>query len=665
MATSGYQQVLVEQTFDMQTYLIFTWTRTSYSVENNISTISWELRFKGVDGGWCPSFSGGYTVVIDGNTYSDTVNVGLGINEDKLLASGTTVIQHNADGTKVFSYRFSQTFGFGAGTKSGSGTAELDQFNRKATITSVTNFTNTTNPIIYFKNPAGNDADTLQLAMKVEDTVIGYRDITNKTSSSYTWVLTTSERTALQNTITTDNFSKVVTFVITTIVDDVTWYAHATATFTFVELEPTLSPTVTATDSRTKTLTGDSSGKTLIKYFSDVQFNTGASASSGATIEYQTIRCGSQILDDYTSNTGTMTNIDSNTFYFSATDSRGLVARDAVVFSIDNGKFIEYIKLTSSLQTSLLTPNGQLTFTISGKYFNGSFGARSNTMEVEYSLRNSNGDYVTNPNGSGWAILGTVTPTVDGNNNYTYSYTISGLNHEEQYELSVNVIDEITPQITVTKVIAAKPIFEWGSQDFCFNVPVTVCDRFKVTNEGQLHGLTTDDSFIQAIDPCNHNNNLVIGYGNYVAETMTPDGAYAGTNVYGNTVNLMHKNGITINWTPLADFVTAEGSSGTWYYRKWNSGRVELYGYQNVSNVACTAALGSMYRTAVQTPPSFPFTVYSPKLVSSYESDGYGAFIWHTTLTTNSKPPDYYLVRPTSSAGITGKVHFHVQGSWK
>ena len=89
------------------------------------------------------------------------------------------------------------------------------------------------------------------------------------------------------------------------------------------------------------------------------------------------------------------------------------------------------------------------------------------------------------------------------------------------------------------------------------------------------------------------------------------------------------------------------------------------YGYQNILDVACNTALGNMFRTAVITPPDFPFTVYSPKMVATYESEGYGAFLWPTTLTTDSKPANYYLVCPISSAAITGKVNFHVQGSWK
>lgn len=105
------------------------------------------------------------------------------------------------------------------------------------------------------------------------------------------------------------------------------------------------------------------------------------------------------------------------------------------------------------------------------------------------------------------------------------------------------------------------------------------------------------------------------------------------------------------------------GSSGIWEYKKWSNGDVELWGYYNYSG-ACSTALGNMYRTGGITTPSFPFTVTSPNVTASYESDGYGAILWPYTKVTTSKPPNYYLVRPTSSTSISGKITFHVYGKW-
>ncbi len=107
------------------------------------------------------------------------------------------------------------------------------------------------------------------------------------------------------------------------------------------------------------------------------------------------------------------------------------------------------------------------------------------------------------------------------------------------------------------------------------------------------------------------------------------------------------------------------GTSGIWTYKKWSNGEVELWGAYSVSNIDCTTAIGNMYRTAVFSPSSFPFTVYNPNLVASYESTGYGAFLWATTSTTNTAPPNYYLIRPTSATIASGKINFHVRGKWK
>lgn len=123
----------------------------------------------------------------------------------------------------------------------------------------------------------------------------------------------------------------------------------------------------------------------------------------------------------------------------------------------------------------------------------------------------------------------------------------------------------------------------------------------------------------------------------------------------------------TVHDTNGFEFLSVDrGYSGTWEYRKWSNGDVELWGYQTVTSTSCSTPVGSMYRTVEYAPPSFPFTVYSPNLTAFYESDsgGYGGFYWPTSNTTTSKPPNYYIMRPNSST-IHGKVNFHVYGKWK
>lgn len=112
-------------------------------------------------------------------------------------------------------------------------------------------------------------------------------------------------------------------------------------------------------------------------------------------------------------------------------------------------------------------------------------------------------------------------------------------------------------------------------------------------------------------------------------------------------------------------YTVETGTSGIWSYKKWSDGTAELWGSYTVSDMACTTTLGTMYRTALVTPSSFPFTVYKVNVVASYESEGYGAMLWATTTATSSRPSTYYLIRPTSTTIASGKINFQVRGRWK
>lgn len=141
--------------------------------------------------------------------------------------------------------------------------------------------------------------------------------------------------------------------------------------------------------------------------------------------------------------------------------------------------------------------------------------------------------------------------------------------------------------------------------------------------------------------------------------TMSPDGI--GVSTTGD---------MTINAASIRDshgeFVSVvNGTSGKWTYKKWSDGTVELWGSQEVSGVSCNTSFGSsMYRSDALTMITFPFSVYSPNLTASYESDGYGAILWATSRTTETSPPSYYLLRETSGTISSGKITFHVFGKW-
>ena len=183
--------------------------------------------------------------------------------------------------------------------------------------------------------------------------------------------------------------------------------------------------------------------------------------------------------------------------------------------------------------------------------------------------------------------------------------------------------------------------------------------RLKSNSITSLYSSQVNSSGVLEKSAVNVSPNEVYIYSSESNVTMTPDGI--GVSTTGD---------VTINAASVKDshgeFVSVvNGTSGNWTYRKWSDGTVELWGSQEVSGVACTTSFGSsMYRSDALTMITFPFSVYSPNLTASYESDGYGAMLWATSRATETSPPSYYLLRATSGTISSGKIVFHVFGKW-
>lgn len=120
--------------------LKFSWWENSQSIANNTTTIDWKMELIFGNGALYVYYKP-WSVTINGTNYTGHTDILTDGNETVQLASGTSTIPHNDDGTKVFSYSFSQEFnltlnsGTYMGTYSGSGSGTLTNIPRASDFT--------------------------------------------------------------------------------------------------------------------------------------------------------------------------------------------------------------------------------------------------------------------------------------------------------------------------------------------------------------------------------------------------------------------------------------------------------------------------------------------------------------------------------------------------
>jgi hypothetical protein len=387
-----------------------------------------------------------YSVTINGITYSGTIDSYVG-SGTLAVRSDTISVAHGADGKKTINYSFSVSsynVSYLPGTAANSGSMTLTNIPRQATIGSAPNFNDEANPQITYTNSAGNSVESLQACISLTGSAadVPYRDIP-KTGTSYTFNLTAAERATLRNA-TTGN-SRNVIFYVKTVVGGVTYYSTLTRTLSIINADPTLVVDAVDTNSITKTLTGDA--HRYIRHYSNVQVSATATAKKGAGIKS-------------TTGTGKFNSVTTNSFKVTTTDTRGNSTEKTYT-----GTLIPYVYLTTNFKPRI-NVSGRATIDIKGNYFNGSFGAYSNTLTIEYRYKQDNNAY------SEWITYSGATKS---NNEYSgqIAFDIPNFNYRSQYSFQIYVADRLAELYPSVYTTSAKPVFDWGEADFNFNVPIS------------------------------------------------------------------------------------------------------------------------------------------------------------------------------------------------
>lgn len=470
MATSGSKSVTVS-TYDT---LKFNWSIKSQSIPNNTSTVSWNLQLITTGAGKINSTKNkSYSIKVNGNTYSGTNTIGIGNNETKTLVSGTTVIPHNADGSKTFSYSFSQEFDVTLsnthiGTITGSGTGTLNNIPRAATVTSVSNFTDEENLTFTYDNPAGTAVTSLQACISSDGTLteIPYRDIAIE-GTTYTFEFTEEEKEILQSMVT-DSKEKEVQIILQTVLGDSHLYSYGSTVLTIVNCEPIISATVIDTNPTTLAITGDEN--VFIKYYSSAEYTVNAVGQKQATIVNINVTNGNQTkTNSATSNV--FTEVENKIFSFEVLDSRGYEN----TLNLETN-FIDYKKPTCLLKVLMPTMDGNTTLTVEGICYSGdlNLSGTKNTILIECRYKTNQEEYTD------WIPIDQI--TYDENSSYRATLPITGLDYTKAYSFQARIVDQFNTVESKVQTVKTIPVFDWSGKDLNFNTPINVNGDISVNN---------------------------------------------------------------------------------------------------------------------------------------------------------------------------------------
>lgn len=482
-------------------------------------------------------------------------------------------------------------------------TITFDKIQRNATITAAPNFNDEQNPTISYSNPAGANATLLQACISFDGSKddIPYRDI-SKTASSYTFNLTNEERDILRAATLDGKNTRTVYFYIKSTVNGNTTTARLGKTLTIINCEPTIHATYYDINAKTVALTRNNGY--FIMGYSNCEYQLDATPKKGATItNYKTV-CGSK---SSTAQRSTFSKISAKELTFAATDNRGQTGKLTMPLDV-----VEYFEPSCEFEATNIALDAESGTTatadveVKGKFFNSTFGADgvANVLKIEI-LHTGLDDWFELPS----ILWG---ENINGND-YAATFSINGLDYNKKIDIQFRVSDKLTttPITTDVKSLKLKPVFDWGENDFNFNVPVKI------------------------------NGDLV------VSGTITSNATGADYIVERGTA--------------------AMGSNGTWYWSKWASGKAECYGTRNYGNMAVSNTWGSGFFSAYfsQALPSIFSEAPTIMDISVQGTDNGYAWIARSGLPTAAESGDFVVCRFTSGSISQVRISFHAIGKWK
>lgn len=222
---------------------------------------------------------------------------------------------------------------------------------------------------------------------------------------------------------------------------------------------PTISPTVTDSNTTTSTLTGSTS-KFILGY-SKANVTFGQTLKKSATLASLTCKNSAQKVL-LTAN-GTINPINDTPLTFTVVDSRGNSATSTKTLTTVayTAPTVSITSVTQASSTSL-----KVNLNITGKY--GSFGSKNNTYTVKYRYKTSSGSY------SSWTSISALTsfvPTAAYSSSFTFTVSNANLDHYVQLQ----VTDSLTSATSLEYLYSTgmEPLLNVrGSNNVAYNLQI-------------------------------------------------------------------------------------------------------------------------------------------------------------------------------------------------
>ena len=383
----------------------------------------------------------------------------------------------HADNGKLSLYVYTTTSNSwgGVGYASTGGTINFPDIARYPMIVQAPDFSDEDDPTITYTTALGFPNATVQAGIFSNDGNTAYADYRNITveDASYTFNLTSEERTALRTATQGSNSLSVKFIIKTTTTDNETFTSVSNKTMTLINANPTIAtPTFQETNANVSALLG-TSATTIIENASVVRTTVVPTlVKEAASISKVEILHDGTTYTDNTSPYVLDIPITANSLNIKAIDSRNNVNNNGNGYTKtwENANYIEYqpVDITSLTMKRQNSTSSNIILNLEAKYYQKTFGSTANVPIVKWKL--GEGSYTTIPS-SAYSIDTT-------NNKLTITnYTLSNaLVYTSNGTFTISLEDKLTTDTDSRQVLKGVATYDVGEHDLQVNGDLFIAD---------------------------------------------------------------------------------------------------------------------------------------------------------------------------------------------